>query len=297
MLENKVYNFSELVSVLNEEMNKNEFKPKFGKGVKSAKAQGDDNEKAVKDIIDDAKKSQGERKQTDRKTNPENIEDRNKTTLDYDFAYEPSKEYKDRVKSQVHGFTSVENEKNNVTSDIEPNADFKGNEKFYDTQSKKRKEDAEKKADDKHAGLKSHNLPKEIFKDKTLYTENKMKRLHFKHTQFLNEEQMMAKIPEDYKKDGNKFYMKDSIGNEYLVECKNDEVVGDKYVHVNVLGHNCGKAVLDEALEKFNHLCGYKSESFNSPTNKLDESKEFNHNMDIVRALKEEEDKVRKSKK
>lgn len=111
-----------------------------------------------------------------------------------------------------------------------------------------------------------------------------MKRLHFKNTTFLNEEQMIKRIPDDYKVDGNKFLMKDSKGNEYLVECKKDAIC-ESFVHVNVIEHNCGKQVLDEALAKFNHLSGYKSSGYNTKIDQLTESDKYNDMLNITRKL------------
>lgn len=118
-----------------------------------------------------------------------------------------------------------------------------------------------------------------------------MKRLHFKNTTFLNEEQMLKRIPEDYKFDGNKFLMKDSKGNEYLVECKKDSLC-ESYIHTNVLDHNCGKETVNEALEKFNHLCGYKSSDFNVKADQLSETKKYNDMLNITRKLTKENEKM-----
>lgn len=289
MLENKVYSFSELRTILTEE--KNEFSPKFGKGY-NAKKEDNQNEKAVKDIAKQTKDMDGGlQDKVERKTNPENIDDRNKTTLDYDYAYEPSDDYKERVKSQVHGYTSKSAEDNSTKDDFKKIGDFEGNKNFYDDRSKIRKKSAEEEQNYKHAGLKAHNLPKETYKDNTLFTESrKMKRLHFKNTTFLNEEQMLKRIPDDYKVDGNKFLMKDSKGNEYLVECKKDSLC-ESYIHTNVLGHNCGKQIVNEALDKFNHLCGYKSSDYNTKIEQISESKNYNDMLNITRKLVTESEK------
>lgn len=289
MLQNKVYKFSELRTILNEE--KNEFKPKFGKGY-SKDTDAKENEKAVKDITKQTKEFDGGlQDQVKRKTNSEGIDDKNKTTLDYDYAYEPSDSYKERVKSQVHGYTSKSAEENSKKEDFTKNAEFEGNKDFYDKRQEIRKDNADAKQEYKHSGLQSHNLPKENYKDNTLFTESrKMKRLHFKNTTFLNEAQMLKRIPEDYKKDGNRFIMKDSKGNEYLVECKKDSLC-EAYIHTNVLEHNCGKQTIDEALEKFNHLMGYKSSKYNTKVEQLSESKQYNEMLNVVRKLEKESKK------
>ena len=287
MLENKVYSFSELKSILNEE--KNEFKPKVGKGYSWA-ADAKENEKAVRDIAKQTKELDGGLQyNVKRKTNPEDIDDRNKTTLDNDFAYEPSDSYKERVKAHAHGYTSKSEEDNSTKKDFKKAADFDGNKGFYDYRKNIRNKDADAEQEYKHAGLKAHNLPKETFKDKTLYTESrKMKRLHFKNTTFLNEEQMLKRIPDDYKVDGNRFLMKDSKGNEYLVECRKDSLC-EGYIHTNVVSHNCGKQVIDEALENFNRLSEYKSSEYNKKVGQLEESKSYGRMLDISRKITSEE--------
>ena len=106
MLEAKKYTVGELKRILSES---SEFDAKVGKNVWKDNSQN--NVKAVNDILKQTKDFNDVDKE-ERNTNPENIVDYNKTTLDVDFAYEPSKEYKDRVMAQVEGFPSVENKKN-----------------------------------------------------------------------------------------------------------------------------------------------------------------------------------------
>ena len=252
--EKKVYTLSEFCRVLKESQ---EFKARKGENVESEDKKN--NEKAVNDILKQGKKFDGGLSNEKKKENPRDITDYNKTTLDNDFAYEPSKEYKDRVKAQVHGFPSVENEKNSKIKEENDSLDFEGNEDFYEQNAEKRKEVADARQTDKHAGLKSHNLPKKTFKDNTLYTnENrKMKRLNFSKTVFLNEAEMIKKIPDDMKIDGNKFYMKDAVGNEYLVECVKDQVIND-IIHTKVVDYK-NKEKIDEAFKRMKELYGYKS--------------------------------------
>lgn len=252
--EKKVYTLSEFCKVLKESQ---EFKARKGKNVESEDKKN--NEKAVNDILKQGKKFDGGLSDKKKKENPRDITDYNKTTLDNDFAYEPSKEYKDRVKAQVHGFPSVENEKNSKIEEENDSLDFEGNKDFYEQNAEKRKKVADARQTDKHAGLKSHNLPKETFKDNTLYTNEsrKMKRLNFSKTVFLNEAEMMKKIPDDMKIDGNKFYMKDAVGNEYLVECVKDKVIND-IIHTKVVDYK-NKEKIDEAFKRMKELYGYKS--------------------------------------
>ena len=252
--EKKVYTLSEFCRVLKESQ---EFKARKGENVESEDKKN--NEKAVNDILKQGKEFDGGLSDEKKKENPRDITDYNKTTLDNDFAYEPSKEYKDRVKAQVHGFPSVENEKNSKIEEENDSLDFEGNKDFYEQNAEKRKEVADARQTDKHAGLKSHNLPKETFKDNTLYTNEsrKMKRLNFSKTVFLNEAEMIKKIPDDMKIDGNKFYMKDAVGNEYLVECVKDQVING-IIHTKVVDYK-NQEKIDEAFKRMKELYGYKS--------------------------------------
>lgn len=252
--EKKVYTLSEFCRVLRESQ---EFKARKGKNVESEDKKN--NEKAVNDILKQGKAFDGGLSDKKKKENPRDITDYNKTTLDNDFAYEPSKEYKDRVKAQVHGFPSVKNEKKSKIEEENDSLDFEGNKDFYEQNAEKRKEVADARQTDKYAGLKSHNLSKEIFKDNTLYTNEsrKMKRLNFSKTVFLNEAEMIKKIPDDMKIDGNKFYMKDAVGNEYLVECVKDKVIND-IIHTKVVDYR-NQEKIDEAFKRMKELYGYKS--------------------------------------
>ena len=122
MLEAKKYTFGELMEVLKESSDRS--KPIVGKNVWKDNSQN--NVKAVKDIMKQTEEyNDVETKKRD--TNPENIKDLNKSTLDVKFSYEPSKEYKERVKAQVHGFPSVQNEKDSKIETENKSVDFEGN--------------------------------------------------------------------------------------------------------------------------------------------------------------------------
>lgn len=272
MLEkNKVYTLSEFCKVLKESQ---EFKAKKGSD-NIDNENKKNNGKAVNDILKQSKKYDGGLSDKGKRENYRDTDDFNKTTLDVDFAYEPSKEYKDRVKSQVHGFSSVDNEKNSKIKEENEGLDFEGNEKFL----KDRKDIANKRSERRYnlkkAGLATKEQAKndkdfdKELKDKTIFTNEgkKMKRLHFSKTVFLNESEMLKKVPDDMKIDGNRFYMKDSVGNEYLVECKRDKVVKD-YIHTNVIDFRNNK-MLKEELNKMKQLAGYKSSNVQT---RIDES-------------------------
>ncbi len=253
MLEEKRYTLSELNRTL-AESTKNEFKPKLGDGV----VQDDkkNNGKAVSDIMNEVDKYNP--KAEKRNAPSENTNDTNCTTLDYRYAAIDDTT-RDRFKAQALGYPSEQNMKN---SDAEKSgADFEGNKKFYDQRkeiSNRREEDREA---NKESGLKTREEIKkskdraDAIKSKTAFGESKnMKRLHFKNTTFLSEAHMLKKVPDDYKYDGNTFIMKDSVGTEYVVECRvNPEF---KNVEFNVL-NKYNKKELTEQLDRMRTLFNY----------------------------------------
>jgi len=400
MLEkNRKYTLSEFASILRESQ---EFKPVKGDNVDRENVKN--NGKAVKDILTDTKSQDGGVKKEKKRENPRELKDFNKTTLEVDFAYEPSDQYKERVKAQVHGFPSAENEKNSKIEKDNESLDFEGNKDLYDEISDKYKDVTKRKKTIKKAGLKNRMLPDEAFKINTMFGESRvnegyrndcetpeevaakfhelctrrdpiiqfengkyiyidydpktnkfyaggvtntgmsheyeqdydfdfsfdqnleglyemllqsgdfdddeetigegvlpsanqavagtaqvnpaqqknknakeiqtgkahsatitfnkanesktMKRLNFSKTIFLNENEMLKKIPDDMKKDGNKFYMRDSAGNEYLIECVKDDVIND-FIHTKVVEYS-NKQELNETFKRIKELYNYK---------------------------------------
>jgi len=260
MLEkNKVYNLSEFCRVLKESQ---EFKAKKGENVENEN--NENNGKAVKDILKQTKEYDGGVSDKARKhEDPRDTDDFNKTTLDVDFDFEPNQSYKDKVKAEVEGKFSAKNAKDTDIEEENKGLDFEGNKQFY----KDREEIAKKRGERRHAlktsGLQSKELAKDKdfdkeFKDKTVFKESKkMKRLHFNKTVFLNEEEMIKKIPDDMKFDGNKFYMKDKAGNQYLVECVKDKVINE-IIHTNVVDYK-NTCKMFESFMRMRELYNYKS--------------------------------------
>lgn len=256
MLEAKKYTLSELKEVLIKESN--DFKPVMGKNV--AKDNSKNNSNATDDIIKQMTEYNKSAKANKQSNNNNVQKDYNKTTLDVEFDYEPSKGYKDRIKSQAKGFSSVSDEKNTSAKDND-SLEYEGNADFYKTIEDKNKKVSNSKELIKQAGLVAHNLPKDTFKIKSPFTENKtMKRLVFKNTIFLNEENVKKRIPEDYKIKDNNFYMKDSIGNEYMVECVKDNSCD--YIHTNVTLVTVSPKMVNEEIERIKALTDYSSEKY-----------------------------------
>lgn len=279
----KLYTINELKDALLHESN--EFKPKMGNNVT-----GDDkrnNKKAVDDIMKETG-AVAKTKKEKRDTPPENIYDTNKTTLDVNFAYIPDKSYKDRVKAQAHGFPSKQNEE---STDLDPSLDTDGNKEFYDEREKVSKERNELETDERHAGLKSHNMDKKLFKNKTIYTNEskKMKKLHFKNTVFLSEAQILKKIPDDYKTDGSRFIMEDSKGCQYLIECRIDENMNN-FTSIEVSKLET-KEQLQEKLKRMHTLYEYDSSDFNKKmgtAERINERKELTKQINNIKGIKKD---------
>jgi len=266
--DNKVYTLSEFCKVLKESQ---EFKARKGDKVDSENKKN--NGKAVNDILKQSKEFDGGISNRPKREDPRDTDDFNKTTLDLDFDFEPNDNYKKRVKAQVHGFPSADNEKNSKIKKENEGLGFDGNEKFYKDRSDISKKRSDRRYELKKSGLQSRELAKDKdfdkeFKDKTVFNENKkMKRLHFSKTVFLNEEEMIKKIPQDMKIDGNRFFMKDSIGNEYLVECVRDRAIKE-IIHTNIVDYKNDK-LFNEEINKMKQLAEYKSSNVQT---RIDES-------------------------
>lgn len=263
----RVYTLNELKTLISESAS--EFKAKLGDGVesddkKNNKAAYSDAKKKVKDLngveVTEPKKQEV----------PEKIDD-NKTTLDYTFDSDPGRAYKDRVKAQAEGYTSTLEKKNG----LEKSGDF--NDGIYKQFKKSGQKMAKNLETAKKSGLTAREMPDGTFKKEDMYESKKISVLNFKSTTFLNESQMIAKIPDDYKVDGKRFKVKDAGENEFIVEWIDGEA--------SILSYE-NKKKLNESMDKFFHLSGYNSKDhFKTSTNssRLAESTEFKNVLDKVR--------------
>lgn len=256
MLKEKKYTLNELIEAVSKGT---EFKPKFGDGVE--KDNKTNNKKAIDDINSETKVSSLKditKKMTENSTNQ--IEDGNKTTLDNHFANEPGDDYKKRVEAQVKGYVSEENEETSSAKEND-SLEYDGNEKFLKARKEKSKEENDKDELMKKSGLVGRVMPDGVLKNKTIYREGKLKRLHFKNTVFLSEAQMMHKVPEEYKVPGSRFLMKDATGTEYLIECNMNDAVN--YVQLSVVG-KINKEKLNEEMSRIHELYQYNSSDYYS---------------------------------
>ena len=263
-----------------------EFKAKLGPGVESkdkeinGKAYSDAKKRA-KNFDGGLDKEIGEEKAEYKK------EDFNRTTLDYEPA-NATPEYKKRVHAQAKGYTS-EAEMNNG---IEKSGDFSDNENIYKEFKKSGGEYQKSQKDLKKSGLQAREWPDEVFDRDNMYeskegfnmrqminhmsnleskqmksiTEQQIKTVLFKKTEFLNENHMISKIPDDFKINGTTFKMKDKRGDEYIVEWRNNKAY--------VKNHLC-KQQLSEEMKRMKELMGYKSlDTRTSTSGRLNENDE-----------------------
>ena len=271
------YKVGELKQIIRESTN--EFSPVKGPRVDADNKRN--NEKSYKDAEKAAKDYDGGLKPEKKGTLPDKI-DGNRTTLDYNPRTEPDKAFKDKVEAQAKGYTSKLEEENG----IEKSGEFDKEGKIAKSFKKANDEAIDVKHDLATSGIQGHNMPKENPKKNTMYeSAPKAKRLLFKHTKFLNEGQMLTRIPEEYKVDGQKIYMKDSVGNEYIVECTKCERTG--FIETNVVGYN-NQEKLDEQVNRINELFNYKHETEFAPSTakqRIEENQSFQEIMDLARGL------------
>lgn len=269
----RIYTISELKQLISESAAK-DFKPRLGSGVTStnqkensktysaAKAKVHDFDGGGNEVVE-------ERVEMDK-------EDGNRTTLDYSIDGAPDEAFRDKVKAQAEGYTSTLEKKNG----IEKVGDF--SDKSYKIFKKAGQEMAKNVEDLKKRGLGARGASNDAFKKDGLYKESKkIAVLNFKNTTFLNESQMISRIPDDYKVDGKRFKVKDASENEFIVEWAEGEA--------SILSYE-NKKKLNESIEKFHKLSGYNSKSqfkTSSAQSRLNESSEFDAILNKARELAE----------
>lgn len=252
------YRVGDLKKLISE--SSNEFKAKLGAGVESEDKKNNDKaysdaKKRAKDYDGGLADEVGEKKAKYVK------DDANKTTLDY-IPDNATPEYKKRVHAQVKGYTS-EKEMNNG---IEKNGDYSDNDKIY----KELKKSGEAMQDDakvmKKSGLQAREWPDKTFDHDNMYESKNIKTVYFKKTEFLTEGHMLSRIPDEFKKEGETFKMKDKTGNEYLIEWSDNRGT--------IISHN-NKQGMVESLNRMKDLFNYKSsDTKTTHTDRLNEGDE-----------------------
>ena len=259
-----------------------EFDAKLGAGVKDDNKKN--NEKSYKDAQKAAHDYDGGLTDDKKKNDLPGKLDGNRTTLDYNPRTEPTQDFKDKVEAQAQGYTSVLEKKNGIEKAAQFDNDGKIAKQFKDASNDINK--GKKALED--SGIQGNNL-KELNPDKNTLYENmtpKAKRLKFKHTKFLNESQMLSRIPDEYKKDGQRIYMQDAYDNEYIVECSKSENTG--LIETNVVSYK-NDTVLNEQVSRIQELFDYKSSNDfvpRSSAERINENKDFQDIMDLARGKK-----------
>ena len=198
----------------------------------------------------------------------------------HDLTYDNiNKPFQDKVKSQMKGYVSKDAEDKHKGEPF-GNADFDDDGNIY--KSAKEHADLVKKGKDTatEIGLTGRELNKnEVEKQReTMGESKKIKMLTFKNTQFISEGHMMSRIPDEYKTEGNRFVMKDSADNQYLVEWHTNEPMVTKKPNMKLV---------NEQKERMKQLWGYKSAEANmsTPSFRIQEGKEFSDMINKAREL------------
>ena len=271
------YRVGDLKRIIRESTN--EFKPVLGPNVMSDNKR--ENDKSYKDAEKAAKDYDGGLRPEKKGTLPDKA-DGNATTLDYNPRTDPGKDFKDKVDAQAKGYTSKLEEENGIEKVGEFDKEGKIKKNFEDANDERLKG---KKAL-ATSGIQGNNMKDDYKEKETMYEEKRpAKRLLFKHTKFLNESQVLSRIPEEYKVDGQKIYMKDSVGNEYIVECQKSELAG--IVETNIVGFKNDK-VLSEQVQRIHELFGYETPNDRAnatPQQRIAENAQFQDMMNLSRSL------------
>lgn len=274
------YSVGELKRMIAEQ--RQEFDAKIGPDVMSSNKRN--NEKSYKDAEKSAKDYDGGLRDEKKGSLPEKS-DGNRTTLDYNPRTDPGKDFKNKVDAQSKGYTSEAEMKNGIEKAAQ--FDDEGKIKKFFSDDADKTNDLKKKLAD--SGIQGHNMKEdgESKKKNTMYENEapKAKRLRFKNTKFLNESQMLSRIPEEYKIDGQKIYMKDAADNEYIVECVKSETTG--IIETNVVGYS-NERVLSEQLDRMNQLFNYEASKDYAPATvqqRIAENSDFEGFMNLSRSL------------
>lgn len=263
-METRRYNIGELRKILIE--SSNEFKPIMGKNVEK------DNKKINDEAYQEIEKATnnydgGQKNDSDKKIEFKNNGNRGMQDIEYD---QINDSFKERVKSQLKGYTSSDAEKKHK-KDPYGNADFNDVKGMDD----KAKEFKKAKVDSKVIGLTSRELDRKDFEKLTsnVFEDKKMPRLKFKNTVFMTEEHMFSKVPDDFKVEGKKFIMRDKNENEYLVEW------GENPKAIN-------KTKINEQNNRIQELFSYKrSESNTTCSSRINEEKQITDMLNKARNL------------
>lgn len=179
----------------------------------------------------------------------------------HDLRYDNSNnEFKKKVESQAKGYFSAQGEKLHK-NDKFGNAKFDDDEETVKPMAKHAKRIKQGHDTASEIGLTGRELPKKDIEklDNTALGETrKIKMVSFNRTQFVNENHVISRIPDNYKVEGNRFIMKDMKNNQYLVEWHDNGPDVTKKVNMQVV---------NEETERARQLWGYSPGNASQGTN------------------------------
>lgn len=255
-MEYKSFTVGELRSLIRESA-KNEFKPVLGKNVER------DNKANNDKVYKQGTKAEEAKESHDYEPSLQDSEQRGMSDLIINNA---DKGYKDRMKAQMKGHTSVENEKTSKSeeygNDKYGNASY-GDDKMIGAYRDHAKRYTDGRVKGKTIGLTSRELPKKDFEElnKPVIESSTIKKFVFKKTKFLSEAHMLTRVPDIVKEDGTRFVMRDCDGYEYLVEWHSGKPLVDKRLNENDVKNE---------FARLNELFNFKSERKNITENITD---------------------------
>jgi uncharacterized protein YegP (UPF0339 family) len=128
-----------------------------------------------------------------------------------------------------------------------------------------------------------NSLRETSYMPKPVLKENKqLKTIYFKKTTFLTEGHMASRIPDEFKKDGEQFKMKDKNNTEYIVEWNQGRA--------HVLSCNNVKKI-NESFDKIKKLSDYSlNETYktSTPNARVNENTNINRMLEIMRNINKE---------
>ena len=267
-METRSYRFGDLREKLRE--SSSEFKPKFGDGVEETeKAQQKKAYQDMKKETEDYNKGIGSPggDNTSQSVNAQV----NMGMSDIQYDTDPGETFKANAKAGYEGYTSELDKENHKDEDLGNASRNKNLAKALVDKAKQTKKEKDELSD-------SGQITK--FQDKHLHDavveSKKTSILKFKHVQFISENHMISHIPDEYKVDGNRFYMRDCVGTKYLVEWHEKPYVEKQ------LNESMVKSEMDRIKDLFNYS-SKNSKTTNSVM--MNENKCVEDMLDRVRTL------------
>lgn len=190
-----------------------------------------------------------------------------------------NKSYMDKVESQTKGYVSKDAEEQHKNDEF-GNAFYDNEGKTFQAAKKHAKMVKAGKDAAVEMGLTGRMLNKDdVEKNRSAIGESKkIKMLSFNKTKFISEGHVSSMIPDEFKVDGSRFIMRDSVNNQYLVEWSDGSPTLTKKTNMDVV---------NEQKDRIRELWGYSSpQSFRSnPEMRMNEENGFSDMVNKARKL------------